>query len=314
MAKFSRPHCFTHALHKFKESPRLSFYLIDRAHSVTRQCRMMSTVFSTLILVVQSIPRLDALDANFGLFSGTTISRRRLQSAGELCNQTVQQVMTGSTQDSFEWECSCSEVSNALDGTRGAYHMTCQSTCGQFCNRRNDVCLIPGFIQGFDSNGVNYLFSQTYQYTLGRQEYIDRRVFFNLAGSPLTCRYEIDESTCQSCEITPCTSGGAPIELHCENLLEGTTYDFCADPTPAVDEGVFQFLNPEDFLTCSPLPLPVPTQLRTTSPPVLSPTIRPMMGKVVPEQNVGPPSRASRAIFRSLGILLAFISTLHSWL
>lgn len=274
--------------------------------NVTFQMRRRASAryFPIFVFLISRLQNVATLDPTFGFHSGAMTSRRRLQSASTICNETKNQVMNGTTQESFEWECTCTEVANVLDGSSGAYHMTCTSTCGQFCNRKNDVCLIPGFIQGFDSNGVNYLFSQTYQYTLGRQEYIDRRVFFNLEGSPLSCSYGIDDSTCQSCEIIPCTSGGAPIELNCENLIEGATFDFCANPTPAVEEGVFQFLNPEDFLYCSPLLPPTSSQQQTTSPPILSPTIRPMMGKVVPEDTEASSPCAIHGTFHLLASLL----------
>jgi len=284
---------------------------------------------------------LDALlEPNFGWLSGSKQLRRQLQSAGELCNATMQEVLNDPTQESFQWECSCTEVINFLDGSKGSYNMRCTSTCGHFCNRHNDACLIPGFVQGFNSEGVNYLFSQTYQYTFGRTEFIDRKVFFNFEGTPFSCRYDIDEATCQSCQIIPCTSGGAPIELHCENILDGSTFDFCADPTPAVEEGVFQFLNPQDFLTCTPLPPPTPEPIQTTSPPLSSPTIRPVMGKVVPQEGVNQEGVNQEGVnqegvnqegvnqegvngsstvplhysFHLLDILLLAVSTLSCWL
>lgn len=284
---------------------------------------MTQTIFplaAVLLCFLHSILFGDALDPNFGSLAGAVRSHRRLQSADELCHQAMLQTLGDPNQAAYEWECACKEVKNSLDGSSGAFHLTCTSTCGQFCNRKNDVCLIPGFIQGFDANGENYLFSQTYQYIQGRMEYVDRSVYFNLEGAPLACQYGIDETLCQSCEITPCISGGAPIDLHCENLREGTTFDFCSDPTPAVEDGVFEFLNPEDFTVCTPLTPPTPTQVETTPttqvetsptqvettptqmatsptqvqttptqmestpPPVPSPTIRPMMGKVLPQE------------------------------
>jgi hypothetical protein len=255
--------------------------------------QMITRLFLAILCVLLSILTGNALDPDFGSFAGRVASHRRLQSedGAELCVKAMQQTLADPNQQAYEWECSCDQVSNAWDGSSGTFHLTCTSTCGQFCNRKNDVCLIPGFVRGFDASGDNYLFSQTYQYTQGRREYVDRRVYFNLHGDPLACQYGIDKSLCQSCEITPCTSGGAPIEMHCENLTEGTNFDFCADPTPAVNEGVFEFLNPEDFTICTPLPLSAPVQ--STPPPVPSPTIRPMLGKVVPEEGGAAQNRVS---------------------
>jgi hypothetical protein len=199
--------------------------------------------------------------------------RNLQQDAAARCNQFKDETLAGENMQVYQWSCACNEVSNELDATSGTtYHLTCVAGCGHFCNVEETVCLKPGFISGFDSDGVNYLFSQTYQYSRGREEFVERRVLFNADGSPLSCQYTVGGVDCQQCEIITCTGGmGSPISLQCENVEAGATFDFCVDPTPEVDSGVFQFLNEneEDYRTCYEIAAPT---LPPTDPSPVTPT------------------------------------------
>jgi hypothetical protein len=217
--------------------------------------------------------------------SSTTMRHdRKLQTdAAQLCDQAKATTLADENQKLFEWDCSCKEVTNELDGSAGSYHLTCESTCGHLCNKEETVCLKPGFISGIDTNNVNYLISQTYQYSRGRDEYVERRVIFDAKGDPLSCQYTIDENTCQSCDIVSCTTGGAPISLQCGNIVAGASFDFCTDPNPAVETGVFEFLSEEDFRTCVTI-APTPAPVQPTPPPV-QPTPAPVVGTASPTES-----------------------------
>jgi hypothetical protein len=197
--------------------------------------------------------------------------RKLVLSAAELCELGKEESVAGAD-PVLQLSCSCEEVTNELDGSGGSYHMTCDATCGHFCNVEETVCLIPGTILGINANGVLYLSSQTYKYTRGRNELVERRVFFNSNNSPLSCQTTVDEETCQSCNLVPCTQG-SPITVQCENIEAGATFDFCVDPNPNVETGVFEFLNGNDFRTCYEIaPTPSPSAATSAPSPTASPT------------------------------------------
>jgi hypothetical protein len=233
--------------------------------------------------LANSLPATDILQrvpTQFDVRALQQQDRNLQQDAAARCNQEKDALLALDSNEVYQWSCACNEVTNELDATSdNTYHLTCYAGCGHFCNVEETVCLTPGIISGFDSNGVNYLFSQTYLYTRGREEFVDRRVFFNADSSPLSCQYTVGGVDCQQCDIITCTGAGSPISLQCENVEAGATFDFCVDPTPEVDTGVFQFLNDNDFRTCyeleaPPVMTPTPTTPAPTDnpPPVMAPT------------------------------------------
>jgi hypothetical protein len=238
---------------------------------------LVEILMLSLPLLGASLPThaFDNFHNQLGISFSTMQGRKLEQSPEELC-ETLKEDALANADPVLQLSCSCEEATNELDGSGGSYHLTCDATCGHFCNVEETICLIPGTIVGINADAVFYLSSQTYKYTRGRKEFVDRRVFFNTVELPLSCEYTVDEETCQSCSLVPCT-GGSPITLQCENIEAGATFDFCEDPNPNVETGVFEFLNENDFRTCYELD-PTPAPSAATPAPSSSPTASPTSG------------------------------------
>jgi hypothetical protein len=247
------------------------FSELERGTMKQPSLSLVEALIFSLPLLGTSLPThaFDNFHNQLGISFSAMQDRKLALSAAELCETFKEESIAGAD-PVLQLSCSCEEVTNELDGSGGSYHMTCDATCGHLCNVEETVCLIPGTILGFDANGVFYLSSQTYKYTRGRNEFVERRVFFDSMSSPLSCQTTVDEATCQSCNLVLCTEG-SPITVQCENIEAGATFDFCEDPNPNVEAGVFEFLNENDFRTCYEI-VPTPAPSTATSAPSPSPT------------------------------------------
>jgi hypothetical protein len=150
--------------------------------------------------------------------------------------------------------CECEE------NGQGGHSITCVQKGCLFCNADRNICGYDTIGKTFGRLGQEMSLFNGFQYLEGRNE----RIVFETNLDPTDirdCQVSIDNDKCNSCQLLDCGGGFLGVDVNCENLPNGGSFNECAPQavsrSGSVATGALEYFSLFQFNECVPVRDPV---------------------------------------------------------